>query len=213
MPFRQRDAADHGAAAGDQRRGVARRDRRREGELAGLEPGGLALGHRADAEDQHVVDHAVCGEKFGDLAGAGAARDDDVDRLGERPGRLVAVPQERGGAGDDEYGAERRDSCETERGLQCTAEKTSEALVPPKPNEFDSAYVDRALLAPRAARGRCRSLRDGLSRLSVGGTTWSRIARIEKIASTAAGRAEQVADRRLGRRHRQLVGVRRRTAA
>ena len=39
---------------------------------------------------------------------------------------------------------------------------------------------------PCAARGRCRrSPSDGLSRFKVGGTTWSRMARMQKIASTA----------------------------
>src|SRR4051812_23789465 len=61
---------------------------------------------------------------------------------------------------------------------------TREALVPPKPNEFD-----RATLMSRE-RGLCgtRSIAvwtDGLSRLMVGGAILSRIARIEKIASIA----------------------------
>src|SRR5579863_1483257 len=61
--------------------------------------------------------------------------------------------------------------------------KISEALVPPKPNEFDSTYLT---LRSRACFG-TRSISqegDGLSRLSVGGTMPSRNARIEKIAST-----------------------------
>src|SRR5437879_10315483 len=60
----------------------------------------------------------------------------------------------------------------------------TEALVPPKPNEFDSATLISRL------RGACgtRSIAvctDGFSRLIVGGATLSRIARMLKIASIA----------------------------
>src|ERR1700755_972493 len=60
---------------------------------------------------------------------------------------------------------------------------TRDALVPPKPNEFDSA----TLISRR--RGFCgtRSIAvstDGFSRLMVGGAMLSRIARMLKIAST-----------------------------
>src|SRR5712691_1181956 len=61
---------------------------------------------------------------------------------------------------------------------------TSDALVPPKPNELESTT---SMLRLRAWCG-TRSIgvsTDGLSRLSVGGATLSRIARMEKIASTA----------------------------
>src|ERR1700710_3164174 len=61
---------------------------------------------------------------------------------------------------------------------------TREALVPPKPNEFDNATL--------ISRGRAfcgtRSIAvstDGLSRLMVGGAMLSRIARMLKMASTA----------------------------
>src|SRR5207248_11562978 len=63
------------------------------------------------------------------------------------------------------------------------APKINDALVPPKPNEFDSTYLT---LRSRASFG-TRSISqdgDGLSRLRVGGTTPSRNARIAKIAST-----------------------------
>src|SRR5713101_3047887 len=50
--------------------------------------------------------------------------------------------------------------------------KISDALVPPKPNEFESTYLPR------------RSCVTFGTRLRVGGTTPSRIARIENIAST-----------------------------
>src|SRR6516164_6334666 len=61
---------------------------------------------------------------------------------------------------------------------------TSDAFVPPKPKEFDKTT---SILRFRARCG-TRSIAvstDGLSRLIVGGATLSRIARIEKIASTA----------------------------
>src|SRR5437588_2026560 len=61
---------------------------------------------------------------------------------------------------------------------------TSVALVPPNPNEFDSATA----ISRRRALCGTRSIgvwTSGSSRLMVGGATWSRIARIEKIASTA----------------------------
>src|SRR5664279_1638647 len=62
--------------------------------------------------------------------------------------------------------------------------KISEALVPPKPNELDSTTPISRLRATCGTRSIGVST-DGLSRLSVGGATPSRIARIEKIASTA----------------------------
>src|SRR6201986_167433 len=62
--------------------------------------------------------------------------------------------------------------------------KITDALVPPKPNELDSATLMSRL------RGTCgtRSIAvctDGFSKLMVGGAMLSRIARIEKIASIA----------------------------
>src|SRR5712691_4031113 len=61
--------------------------------------------------------------------------------------------------------------------------KINDALVPPKPNEFDSTYLTLRSRACFATRSMSQD-GDGLSRLSVGGTTPSRSARIEKIAST-----------------------------
>src|SRR4051794_34315024 len=61
--------------------------------------------------------------------------------------------------------------------------KIREALVPPKPKEFDSTY---STLRSRACFG-TKSMSqegDGLSRFKVGGTTWSRSASTAKIAST-----------------------------
>src|SRR5215475_11783189 len=66
----------------------------------------------------------------------------------------------------------------------CRRRNTSEAFVPPNPNEFDkttSISRSRALCGTRSTV----DLTEGLSRLSVGGATLSRIARIEKMASTA----------------------------
>ena len=72
----------------------------------------------------------------------------------------------------------------TGRQLSGSRRKISEALVPPKPKELDSA-ASISRFRPYAARGRSRVSTTGLSRLSVGGTIWSRMARIQKIASTA----------------------------
>src|SRR3978361_1038602 len=61
---------------------------------------------------------------------------------------------------------------------------TREALVPPQPNEFDNA----TLISRRGGFCGTRSIAvstDGLSRLMVGGAMLSRMARMQKIASTA----------------------------
>src|ERR1700742_4344985 len=60
----------------------------------------------------------------------------------------------------------------------------TEALVPPKPKELESATLISRLRAACGTRSIPVST-DGLSRLMVGGATLSRIARIEKIASIA----------------------------
>src|SRR4029079_3677283 len=62
--------------------------------------------------------------------------------------------------------------------------KIRDAFVPPKPKEFDSAVSTSRLRIWWGTRSIGVST-DGLSRLIVGGTTRSRIARIENIASTA----------------------------
>src|SRR3546814_19503200 len=59
------------------------------------------------------------------------------------------------------------------------------ALVPPKPKELDSARRTGRSLATWGVRSMSAQLGEGLSRLRVGGPTLSRIARIDKIASTA----------------------------
>ena len=64
-----------------------------------------------------------------------------------------------------------------------------------------------------AARGRSPSRRAGLSRLMVGGAMLSRIASRREDRLDRAGRAEQMADRRLGRGHRDLRRRRRRAGA
>src|SRR5258706_13810416 len=60
----------------------------------------------------------------------------------------------------------------------------TEALVPPKPNEFDSATLISRLRGACGTRSIAVST-DGFSRLMVGGAMLSRIARTLKIASTA----------------------------
>src|ERR1700737_554088 len=60
----------------------------------------------------------------------------------------------------------------------------TEALVPPKPKEFDSATLISRLRGAFGTRSIAVST-DGLSRLMVGGAMLSRIARMLKIASIA----------------------------
>src|SRR5207245_6638775 len=61
--------------------------------------------------------------------------------------------------------------------------KISDALVPPKPKELVSTYLTLRSLDCFGTRSMSQD-GDGLSRFKVGGTTPSRMARIEKIAST-----------------------------
>src|SRR5260370_15788068 len=65
-----------------------------------------------------------------------------------------------------------------------TRRTITDALVPPKPNEFDSATLISRLRAIFGTRSIAVST-EGLSRLMVGGAMLSRIARMEKIASIA----------------------------
>src|SRR5437764_14752106 len=58
------------------------------------------------------------------------------------------------------------------------------ALVLPKPNELDRTVLTSFLRVLRGTRSMSVAT-EGFSRLRVGGTTLSRMARIEKIASTA----------------------------
>src|SRR5437588_7072035 len=60
----------------------------------------------------------------------------------------------------------------------------TEALVPPKPNEFDSATFISRLRGASGTRSIAVST-DGFSRLIVGGAILSRIARMLKIVSIA----------------------------
>src|SRR5262249_43624132 len=68
--------------------------------------------------------------------------------------------------------------------VQAARRNISDALVPPKPKELDKATSISRLCALCGTRSIGVST-DGLSRLMVGGATLSRMARIEKIASTA----------------------------
>ena len=97
----------------------------------------------------------------------------------------------------------RRHRCQS-----ATRRSTSEALVPPKPKEFDSATSMRFSRFSCGTRSILVST-DGLSRFSVGGATLSRIASAEKIASTEpAARAVAV-----GGRSRDVIGVARHAVA
>src|SRR5260221_13655083 len=68
------------------------------------------------------------------------------------------------------------------RGLHQIMRKASVALVPPKPNELDSAariFIGRAVLGTKS-RSHCGSW---LNRFAVGGATWSRNASTVNTAS------------------------------
>src|SRR5206468_4735121 len=85
---------------------------------------------------------------------------------------------------DDEQGGE-DDSARADEKPFHTAFMINEALVPPKPKLLlSTARTDRSLaLCGTRSTPSVPSL--GLSRLSVGGTIWSRIARMQKMLSTA----------------------------
>ena len=82
---------------------------------------------------------------------------------------------------------------------------SSAAFVPPKPNEFDSAYSIGIGRACVAARSRDRTPDRASSRLMVGGAIWCVHRQRGDAGLEAAGGAEQVPGHRLGRRHRQLA--------
>src|SRR5687768_2551678 len=66
-----------------------------------------------------------------------------------------------------------------------TAFMISDALVPPKPKLLLSTALTLRSLALCGTRSTPAQPSDGLSRLSVGGTIWSRMARMQKMLSTA----------------------------
>src|SRR5262249_62257868 len=78
----------------------------------------------------------------------------------------------------------RRIACSLPPAAYCSGVKIRLALVPPNPKEFDRAARILRRLACLGARAMSQPS-DGFSRLRVGGATWSRSARTEKIASTA----------------------------
>ena len=92
------------------------------------------------------------------------------------------LPQ--GSGQNKDASATERWGCRTIRcwAAQATLRKISEALVPPKPKEFDSATSICFLTGTFGTRLIGVST-DGLSRLSVGGAMLSRMASSEKIAS------------------------------
>ena len=83
--------------------------------------------------------------------------------------------------------------------------KISEALVPPKPKELESTVS----IVLRCALCGTRSMAvatDGLSRLSVGGARSVANGEDPEDRLDRAGSPKQMADRRFGRRHRDLAG-------
>src|SRR5262245_8421114 len=67
---------------------------------------------------------------------------------------------------------------------QLTRRRISDAFVPPKPNELESTVLISRFFAVCGTRS-IAVLTEGVSRLSVGGATLSRMASTEKIASMA----------------------------
>ena len=123
-----------------------------------------------------------------------------------RPGRR---PQQQEAASAGQQAEQRRDriSRRNAAGPSPPPSSTREALVPPKPKLLLSAARTWRFLALCGTRSTPAVPSLGLSRLSVGGTIWSRMARMQKIALDRAGAAEQMADRRLGRAHRHIRDV------
>src|SRR6185503_12313941 len=103
---------------------------------------------------------------------------DHIMRTGFGPRR----PPE--GVDDDERGNDQRRRADQQRALH-TAFMMRLALVPPKPKLLLSAARTGRFFALWGTRSTPSVPSSGSSRLSVGGTTWSRIARMQKIVSTA----------------------------
>ncbi len=86
-----------------------------------------------------------------------------------------------------------------------TRRKTSDALVPPKPNEFDRT-TSISFFFDRCGTRSIGVSTDGLSRLMVGGTTPSRMRQDREDRLHRARCAQQMADRGLGRGHTHASG-------
>ena len=190
--------------------------------LAGLQR--LLPRHRRARPPRRPAGRSItpaCGQPVGDRHARRAPRSDDEGRIRRRR------PGDRGTSGSPNSAvrpptptARMSSSSRTARD-QLARRNAVYVALPVKISDWRWCRRSRRSSTARRAILRClaccgtRSMSqpgDGLSRLSVGGTTWSRIARMREDRLDRAGRAEQVADRRFGRGHRQLVGVRRRTA-
>ena len=90
---------------------------------------------------------------------------------------------------------------------------SSAALVPPKPNEFDSAYVDRHGALGVRARSRGRSPSSGMFQVDRRRRHLVMHRQRGDAGLEPAGRAEQVPGHRLGRRDGQLAARARRSSA
>src|SRR5262249_21511160 len=83
------------------------------------------------------------------------------------------------------YGERATGTAAAKRAYQDASRRnTRDAFVPPKPNELDKTTSMSRLCALCGTKSRGVST-DGLSRVTVGGATLSRMASTEKIASTA----------------------------
>src|SRR5438067_4780858 len=153
--------------------------------LTGFKPGRPAAANDARFEQQRALDNPGARELLRDRGKPVPGRDYDHCSGGRGP-RLLKIARLPGSTRKTCCG-EQETGHEGEHGPHhCNpAElKTSVALVPPNPNEFESTVEIGIFLARCGTRSMAVST-DGLSRLMVGGATESRIARVAKMASTA----------------------------
>src|SRR6185503_20878682 len=157
------------------------RGRGGDGIFAGLEAAGDAFQMGVGLEQQAVFHQARAFQHLGDVMGARMGRDQDHGLIAGARHRPRRIPRTEGpfhDPGDD--GAQRHQ--DQEKPHQ-TLERISAALVPPKPKLLDMAIFTSRFWALSGTRSSAVSTL-GFSRLIVGGTIPSRIARRQKIAST-----------------------------
>ena len=204
----------HDTAAGDERRGGARADGRGEVVFAGLQRAKLPVEQGAKDEGPGMGEDALLGEQIRHRAPAGAARDDDGLAAGERPRPGIIAPPPEGSAGRRGGGQQRRAKqapappCKHSGRLR----EDQRGVGAAEAEGVGQGVADRPLL--RLVRHQidvaaCRRI------IEIEGRRHDAVAHGQdrEDGLDAAGRAQQMADRRFGRGHRQLVGVHRRTAA
>ena len=164
-------------------------------------------GRRAEQPRHHAIGRRRCpGSRPASRAGratepsAGAFLDDHVMRSAASGPAPTTGARSPTSAGEQPSAA---DDSRLSAASPHTAFMISEALVPPKPKLLLSTALTWRFLALCGTRSTPAVPSLGLSRLSVGGTIWSRMREDAEDALDRARAAEQMADRRLGRAHRQ----------